>query len=165
MPIWKQHISKRGSPLREEILQMYGIAIWWTEAQVDGSVFHVWSFHGLRPWALILNDWEAALRRLRVDVWWWGSFSSWGRENLKFRDTFHASLGIDLTIQIFRKRKGNCFLYDCLEQRRVGFLNKRGVSKKLPTECLWNPFYRDNLYIYFFAFPLYSCFKRKMQET
>ena len=27
MPIWKQHISKRGFPLREVILQMYGIAI------------------------------------------------------------------------------------------------------------------------------------------
>ena len=61
---------------------------------------------------------------------------------VEFRDTFHASLGIDLTIQFFRKRIGNCFLYDCLEQRRVGFLNKRGVSKKLPTECLWNPFYQ-----------------------
>ena len=52
---------------------------------------------------------------------------------MEFRDTFHASLGIDLTIQFFRKRIGNCFLYDCLEQRRVGFLNKRGVSKMLPT--------------------------------
>ena len=91
---------KMGFPLREVILQMYGIAIWWTEAQVDGSVFHVWSFHGLRPWALILNDWEAALRRLRVDVWWWGSSSSsCGRENLKFREWTPFMLPLELIWQ------------------------------------------------------------------
>ena len=164
MPIWKQHISKRGFPLREVILQMYGIAIWWTEAHVDGSLFHVWSFHGLRPWALILNDWEAALRRLRVDVWWWGSSSSCGRENLKFRDTFHASLENDQPIQLFRKRIGNCFLYLIASNRGEWSFLIKGVSENYQQNAAGTPFIETPCICTFLHFPCTHASKERCKK-
>ena len=62
---------------------------------------------------------------------------------MKLRDTFHASLGIDLTIQLFLFS-----VFNCLEQRGVGFLNK-GCLKEVTNRMLLEPL--------LFRHPVYMC--------